>query len=320
MRIQLITPAPLRINNGNKITAIRWRRILSQLGHKVTLDQSYNTNPCDILIALHARRSYESIHRFHKLHPERPLIVVLTGTDLYRDIRTNRDAQRALELATRIVPLQRMALAELPKRLHGKTRVIYQSAEPYHLKPPPWDSRHFKVCVIGHLRDEKDPLRAAMAVRGLPPESRIQVLHVGRALDADLEKKARSETRKNPRYRWVGELPHWKTRQILARSHLTIITSRMEGSSNVLSEAIASSVPVLAARISGLMGTLGEFYPGYFRVGDTGKLAALLTKAESDPAYYRLLKNRCRRLSSLVKPVREVQAWRRLLRELERAR
>jgi putative glycosyltransferase (TIGR04348 family) len=320
VRIQLITPAPLRINNGNKVTAVRWLRIFRKLGHTVTLDQSYNTNPCDLLVALHARRSYDSIHRFYALHPERPLIVVLTGTDLYRDIRTNRNAQRSLELATRIVPLQRMALAELPKRLHRKTRVIYQSAEPYRLKPPSWDSRHFKISVIGHLRDEKDPLRTAMAVRGLPPESRIQVLHVGRALDANLEERARTETAKNPRYRWIGELPHWKTRRLLAQSHLTVITSRMEGSSNVLSEAIASSVPVIASRISGLMGTLGKFYPGYFPVGDTGKLAALLTKAESDSAYYRLLKNRCAGLLSLVRPGRELQAWRALLRELEPSR
>ena len=294
--------------------------MLSQLGHQVTLDQSYNTDSCDLLVALHARRSYDSIQRFYEVHPERPLIVVLTGTDLYRDIRSNRNAQRSLELATRIVSLQRMALAELPTRLHRKTRVIYQSAAPYRVKPLSWNSRHFKICVIGHLRNEKDPLRTAMAVRRLPPDSRIQVLHVGRALDANLEKRARAETAKNPRYRWIGELPHWKTRRLLAQSHLAVITSRIEGSSNVLSEAIASSVPVIASRISGLMGTLGKFYPGYFAVGDTRKLAALLTKAESDPAYYRLLKSRCAGLLTLVRPARELRAWRALLRELEPSR
>jgi putative glycosyltransferase (TIGR04348 family) len=316
VKIQLITPAPLGINNGNKITAVRWLRILRQLGHQVALSRSYDGRPCDMLIALHARRSYESIHRFHELHPELPLLVVLTGTDLYRDIRSAPRAQRSLRLATRIVALQRMAFAELPKQLHGKTRVIYQSAEPYRGKPPLWNSRTFRICVIAHLRHEKDPLRTAMAVRRLPPESRIEVLHIGRALDPRLEKRARAEAANNGRYHWLGELPHRQTRRMLARSHLAVITSRMEGSSNVLSEAIASSVPVIASKISGLMGTLGRDFPGYFPLGDTGALAALLEKTESDRGFYRLLKKACSRLSPVVKPAREVQAWRSLLREL----
>ena len=93
MRIQLITPAPLRLNNGNKITALRWARILRLLGHKVKVQQFYDGARCDLLIALHARRSYPSIEEFHRLHPGLPLIVVLTGTDLYRDIRTDPNAQ-----------------------------------------------------------------------------------------------------------------------------------------------------------------------------------------------------------------------------------
>lgn len=316
MNIQLITPAPPRFNNGNKITAVRWVRILKQLGHKVTLDQSYNGKRCDILIALHARRSHESIRRFHEIRPGLPLIVVLTGTDLYRDIRNNPRARRSLELATRIVALQTMAFAELPEPLHAKTRVIYQSAEPIGLKAPSWNAPTFKVCLIGHLRQEKDPLRAAMAAGRLRSESRIEVTHIGRALDERLKTRALREAKRNRRYRWIGELPHRKTRKILAQSHLAVITSHIEGSSNVLSEAIASSVPVIASRISGLIGTLGKRYPGYFPAGDTGKLTELLTKAESDRAFYSLLKHACARLKPLVNSTREARAWRSLLREL----
>ena len=192
MRIQLITPAPLRLNNGNKITALRWARILRQLGHQVIVRQSYDGARCDLLIALHARRSYPSIEKFHRLHPELPLFVVLTGTDLYRDIRSDGNAKRSLELATRLVALQKMALIELPRHLHAKTRVIYQSAEPYRARTNS-KKRTFEVCLIGHLREEKDPLRAALAARRLPPESRIRVVHLGLALDPRLEKQARAE-------------------------------------------------------------------------------------------------------------------------------
>ena len=163
MKIQLITPVPPQFNNGNKITAVRVSRILRRLGHKVTVESRYNGKPCDLLIALHARRSQRSIRKFRQAHPDLPLVVVLTGTDLYRDIKNDPDAQRSLELASRLVVLQKLALNEMPKHLHSKTRVIYQSAEPYPVQPTR-TNESFRVCVVGHLRGEKDPLRTAMAL------------------------------------------------------------------------------------------------------------------------------------------------------------
>lgn len=315
MNIQLVTPAPLKINNGNKITAVRWAGILKKLGHRVRVAQTYDGRRCDVLIALHARRSYDSIRRFHDSHPDLPLIVVLTGTDVYRDIHEDTEAQRSLELATKLVALQKMALRELPKRFHKKTHVIYQSAESFRGKRPS-RSGIFKVCVVGHLREEKDPLRTAVAVRDLPATSRIQVTHVGQALDKNLGQEATEEAARNPRYRWIGQLSHRKTRERLARSHLVCITSRMEGSSNVLSEALASGVPVVASKISGLMGTLGNRFTGYFPVGNTENLRKLLLRAERDRLFYRALERQCRNLAHLVKTKRELDAWRRLLKEI----
>lgn len=316
MKIRLITPYLASARNGNSETALRWKRILQQLGHRVTLEQHYDGGPCDLMIALHARRSFESIRLFRELHPDLPLIVTLTGTDLYRDIRTDANAQKSLELANRLIVLQSMGPAELPKRFRPKSRVIYQSA-PRLNGHPPGTRTGFKVCVVGHLRPEKDPLRTAIAARQLPPSSRVRVLHIGRPLTKEMAKQVRAEAARNPRFRWLGELPHWKTRRTLASSHLLSLTSRMEGSSNVLSEAIASSVPVIASKISGLVGTLGKNYPGYFTAGDTGQLARLLRKAESNPKFYRRLKLRCSRLLPLVDPKRERSAWQQLLAELK---
>lgn len=315
VNIQLVTPAPLKINNGNKITALRWAAILKQLGHRVRVTQSYDGKRCDALIALHARRSYDSIRRFHVSHPELPLIVVLTGTDVYRDIHEDGEARRSLELATKLVALQRMAPRELPQRLRKKTAVIYQSAEPVQAKTAK-RNKVFKVCVVAHLRDEKDPLRTAVAVRKLPADSRIEVIHIGQALDKKLGRDAKAETALNPRYRWIGQLSHRKTRAQLARSDLVCITSKMEGSSNVLSEALASGVPVLASKISGLIGTLGGQFPGYYPVGNTAKLRSLLLRAERSGEFYKALKRRCRELAQLVKPARELAAWRRLVKAI----
>lgn len=316
MRIQLITPAPAHTLNGNRVTAVRWARILRQLGHRIAMERRYDGQRCDLMIALHARRSFDSIRRFRNEQPDLPLIVVLTGTDLYRDILTNSHAQESLELATRLIILQPMGMAELPRQLQSKTRVIYQSAERVDGKVT-WAKRVFRVCVIGHFRPEKDPFRTALAARQLPATSRVRVLHIGRGLSDIMKRRARHEEERNPRYRWLGELPHWKTRRLLAMSHLLVLTSRIEGSSNVLSEAIASSVPVIASRISGLIGTLGEGYPGYFPVGDTSALAHLLLKAESDPQFYDGLKAYCARLLPLVDPERERASWQQLLAELK---
>src|SRR5438445_10097030 len=99
MKIRLITPAPAHSRKGNRVTALRWAKLLRQLGHRVSIEECYESGSCDLLVALHARRSYDSAARFRQEHPELPLVVALTGTDLYQDIRTSCQAQEALEMA-----------------------------------------------------------------------------------------------------------------------------------------------------------------------------------------------------------------------------
>jgi putative glycosyltransferase (TIGR04348 family) len=267
------------------------------------------------MLALHARRSYPAIDQFHRLHPTRPLIVALTGTDLYGDIKTSAEAQQSLELATRLIVLQPKGIEELPPHLHAKTHVIYQSLVGPK-RPPEKSKKTFDVCVLGHLREVKDPFRTALASRLLPAASRIRIRHAGKALSPDMEAKARAEVEANPRYHWLGELPRWRARQVLARSHILVLSSVMEGGANVISEALAVPVPILASRISGSIGLLGEDYPGYFPVGDTQALARLLDKVERDAGFYHKLDTWCRRLAPLVHPDRERESWRQLLADL----
>jgi glycosyltransferase involved in cell wall biosynthesis len=207
---------------------------------------------------------------------------------------------------------------ELPKHLRPKARVVYQS-----VPTPTFRARRradvFEVCVLGHLRPVKDPFRTAEAARLLPPSSRVRVLHLGAALSADMAKRARAEEAANPRYRWLGERPRWQALRTLARCRLLSLTSELEGGANVISEALAVSVPVVSSRIAGSVGLLGEDYPGYFPFGDTKALAALLRRAETDAPFYRELTTRCRRLRVLFRPARERHAWARLLQELRPA-
>jgi glycosyltransferase involved in cell wall biosynthesis len=106
--------------------------------------------------------------------------------------------------------------------------------------------------------------------------------------------------------------------QILARCRLLILTSELEGGANVISEALALSVPVLASRIAGSVGLLGRDYPGYFPFGDTAALARSIERAETDPRFYQILRRWCTGLRRLVDPACEQQRWRDLLRELQR--
>ncbi len=315
MQICLITPAPGRSRGGNRVTALRWARILRGLGHHVTVDVEYRDRPCDVLVALHARRSFLSIERFRRLHSDRPLVLALTGTDLYGDLRTDPQARQSLELASRLVVLQPMGIEELPEHIRDKTSVIYQSAVRAP-EPRPPKAEVFEVCVLSHLRPVKDPLRAAAAARLLPTSSRVQIVHAGAALSPEMEAAARAEMASNPRYRWLGELPRWKALRVLARSRALVLSSHMEGGANVVSEAIAAGVPVLASRISGSIGLLGPKYQGYFPVGDAQALADLLSRAETDSNFYEILKTWCVALRPLMDPTRERESWARLLRDV----
>ena len=316
MKITIVTPAPAQSRKGNRITALRWARILRELGHRVTIQTELKAGRSDLLVALHARRSHKAIARFRRLQSNEPLVVALTGTDLFNDIHHSRVAQRSLELATRLIVLQKMGVTELPRRLRHKVVVIHQSVQKPRvgatLRPSP-HTRTFDACVVGHLRSGKDPFRAALAARHVPAASRLRVLHLGAALSGKMADRAKAEQEANPRYRWLGELPRWKVLRILARARLCVLTSRMEGGANVISEAIALSVPIISTRIPGSIGILGRGYPGYFSAGDTKALSSLLSRAETDPAFYGKLWVWGRRLRPLVDPARERMSWAELL-------
>lgn len=314
MDIVLITPAGPRSRYGNRNTAMRWAGFLRELGHRVALCVTWDGSPAQLMIALHARRSHDSLARFRAAFPDRPLVLVLTGTDLYRDIHVDAAARGSLQLADRLVVLQEMGARELSPALRRKTSVIYQSARQLPRTEPL--KSYFEVVVSGHLREEKDPFRAAAALHLLPRESRIRITHVGGAMTEAMAREARSWMQQEPRYRWLGERPHWEAVRFIARSRVMVISSRMEGGANVVCEALAADVPVIASRISGNIGMLGRGYSGYFAAGNERALARRLGRAESNPIFLRELQNQVAERRYLVHPRREKSALARLLADL----
>jgi putative glycosyltransferase (TIGR04348 family) len=319
VKISLITPISKQSRAGNGVTARRWARLLRELGHEVRVARDYRDEPADLMIALHAWRSAASIERFRTQHPEAPLVVALTGTDIYHYAETDSATTfRSLDLADALVGLHDLVRDSLPREHLRKLTIIRQSATALARRPPL--QRVFEIIVIGHLREEKDPLRAAAAARLLPASSRIRVVHLGGAYNRQWDKRARREMAENPRYRWLGDVPGHAVRRALARASLMVLSSIMEGGANVLSEAIVAGVPILASAIPGSIGLLGRDYHGYFPVGDTASLARLMRRAENDPAFRIALERHCAKRSPLFAPERERQAWRGLLARLVPAR
>ncbi|MDI1283212.1 MAG: selenoneine biosynthesis selenosugar synthase SenB [Reyranella sp.] len=313
MRIVLITPTGPTSRTGNRVAASRWARILRRLGHRVRIAAEYDGRPADLMVAVHAWRSAAAIERFKAEFPERPVILQLSGTDIYHYIDSDPvPTLRSMELADRLVALNDLARRIVPRRFRSRLSVIHQSAArlPHPRRP---SARAVIVSVIGHLRDVKDPLRAAEAARLLPAESRVRIEQAGRAYTPEWAARAEAEMKANPRYFWRGDVPGAAVRRLLARSHAMVISSLSEGGANVISEAAAAAVPVLASRIDGNVGLLGADYPGYFPVGDTEALARLLRKLEDEPRFVARLSKALARRAPLFRPARESAAWRRLL-------
>lgn len=269
---------------------------------------------CDLLIALHARRSAPAIRAFRARRPRGGLLLALTGTDVYRDIHEDASAQASLALADRLVVLQPRALEELTPALRARTSVLYQSAPA--LAPGRRYASRFDIVQVGHLRAEKDPFTPITALRHLPAASRIRLTQIGSALDPDLRGLMDVMLREEPRLAWLGMLDHARTRQRLKRAHLMVLASRMEGGAHVIIEAVTSGVPVIASRVSGNVGMLGEDYAGYFEFGDAEGCARLMRRAETEPTFLVRLMRQCDRRRPLFAPAREAAALRALVARL----
>jgi glycosyltransferase involved in cell wall biosynthesis len=258
----------------------------------------------DMLLALHAYKSAEFVAAFHKEFPNRPIVVVLTGTDVYGPRLRSRRTMNALAVAGAIVTLQPLAIERLPKPLRAKAVSVVQSAQRVTVKRKKRQGAPTRLCVIGHLRREKDPLRAAYALRYLK-DVNVEVLQAGGVLDPRYVPRVKSVEARDARYRYLGELSRARALRLLASCDALVLSSRSEGGANVASEAIANGVPVLASRIDGNVGILGERYAAYYATGSTRGLAALIDRFIRDPKFVQKLQRQIRALEPLVRAERE---------------
>ena len=234
LTLALITPAGRGSHAGNRATATRWAGLLRELGCRVRVigpeaapaGCRFDGKSPDLVMALHAWRSHGANLACRQAFPGCPLVVVLTGTDVYRFQHSHPDAfLESLAAADALIGLHDGLDEDLPSRVLPRLHVVHQSALPLPPGAPRPGRRQLDVLVVGHLREEKDPLRAALAVRDLPADSRLRVIQLGGAHDETWAQAARDEMAANPRYRWLGDLPRWRVRQWMARARLMVISS-----------------------------------------------------------------------------------------------
>jgi putative glycosyltransferase (TIGR04348 family) len=309
----IVTPALASANNGNWQTAWRWTRMLRAV-YRVELTDRWSGGDEALMIALHARRSAASIAQWRAVHPERPLLVVLTGTDLYRDIQFDDAARQSLESADALVVLNERGALALPERLRHKTHVVLQSCSAR--APCVRTSRHLRVLMVGHLREEKDPATLWRAVRRLSARTDIRFDHIGAALDPALGDEARALAHACPQFRWLGALAHEDVRRRIQSAHVLVHASRMEGGAHVVIEAIRSGTPVLASRIDGNVGLLGPDYEGLFEPGDDAALADWIVRSREHPDLLARLRLQLAPRVPLFAPEAEQASLRRLVEDL----
>jgi putative glycosyltransferase (TIGR04348 family) len=321
--VAIVSPALADANNGNWQTARRWQHMLAGTHPTriVTAWPDAYAGADAVMVALHARRSADPIAAWAAARGPHGLAVVLTGTDLYRDIATDPAAQRSLEVANVLVVLQALGPDALPDRVRPKARVIYQSTTPRQSVPKPL--RHLRALMVGHLRDEKDPRTLMAAAQLLRDDARVRIDHIGAPLDPKLGDAARATMAVCPHYRWLDSQPHEATRRRIQRAHLLVHASRMEGGAHVVMEAVCAGTPVLASRIPGNVGMLGNDYAGYFAPGDAAGLAALLSEAQRTQGQPRgllaRLATQCAQRAPLFAPAAEQQALLDLVAHLRKS-
>jgi len=283
MEVFILTPtSPIR-STGNRGTAYQWASMLEKSGYSVAVGSELPEPLPDLLVVLHAGKCHDAAIEFKRRHPSGKLIVGLTGTDIYP--APGEAALESMRFADALIALQSQAPEQIPIELRKKTHVIVQSAEQI-ISGTEKNADGFRVCVVGHLRNVKDPLLTAKAARLLPAESKIQVFHAGGILEPEYEALVESEMAENPRYHWLGEQSPEETSRLLATSQLMVLSSHSEGGGRVVGEAIVHGTPVLSTRIDGIVGLLGEDYPGFYPVGDAESLATLLQRCETDHEFF----------------------------------
>lgn len=323
IEVLIHSPFARQASQGNSVTADRLEKILTESGLGVLMEaEFYRGGDAACLIALNARRSADAVAAYKSGHPGKPVVVILTGTDI-NHVEVEDPAsptRRTMDLADVLVVLHEAELQSVPGYLRGKCRVIHPSVILPGGIPHRPDAergkgadRSFQVMMAGNLRVEKNPRLAVDACRLLCGHPGIAVASYGDAT-GDMAKEMRCASAELSNFEWAGKVEHTVLLQKMERADLLLNTSTEEGGANAICEAISLGLPVVASRIRGNIGMLGDGYAGFFPSGDARALADLLLRCASDGVFYGKLKSQIAARAPLFAYATEASAWTELVR------
>jgi glycosyltransferase involved in cell wall biosynthesis len=317
MKVLVTTPYARDSLQGNTVTAKRVVSILLETG----LDASVISNDdkveyADVIIALHARKSAHFIDDFLALNPAGKVIVYLTGTDLYHDIPNGcQICERSMSLADVLVVSHELTLNALPEKYRKKAMSVHKSIQlPDFLGEEKIEIDPNLFTIIGHLRAVKQPFMAVESMQLLEDSVRVKLVLLGNEIDEDSGEIARSWEAIDSRFQWLGGVEYLQALQWMRRSVATINTSLIEGGANSVGESIMLGVPVLATRIEGNIGMLGEDYAGYFSAESKQELADIMQRVISDADFLAMLREQVRVRKKKFTRENEKQDWMNVLK------
>lgn len=308
MSIIISSAYSLDSQKGNSITARRISSLLGKAGQNARAICDEQLPACDTLIALHATKTLHHSRRFKRDNPQGNLIIYLTGTDLYRELPAgNPDFFEALELADYLVVSQSISLSSIPVIYQHKARVVTASVELPEITSiatPPQPS----LALVGHLRAVKNPFLLTHAL-ALLPDLDIHAYSIGESREEEMSATARKWEQREERYRWLGNLPHSDALGWMQQVTATLNTSHLEGGANSIAESIVLGTPVLASRIEGNLGMLGDDYAGYFTPNSPTELANLIHRTVTDPAFLAQLQQQVKARQANFSTEQETAGW-----------
>jgi glycosyltransferase involved in cell wall biosynthesis len=313
--VALIVPPGLPRTAGNWVTAMRLAEGLRGLGWRVEVyDAAAVPVPSGrptVHHALHALHAAPSALRVARRGVD-PVVVTLTGTDLaggerLAEVLAACDAVVAFSPgtpgATDIIP---PGVVPLPGR-RRRREFGWRRGEVAFLLPAglrevkrPW----FALPPLARLRAAGLPVRLAIAgpVREAAAAARLQQAMAGAGAWAS----------------YLGELPRGRMGDLYRSADVVLNTSRSEGLSNAVLEAMALGRPVLAADIPGNRAAVRHGRDGLlFPPEDEAAFAELARHLAADPGLRRRLgRAAARRAARTFSPGAEARAHARLYERL----
>ncbi len=280
--IKIYSPSRDSAVTGNYVTSKRYAYHLQNLGYRVFVyngfEEKVNVEGVRCAFVLHAEKGSHVIKELAAKNV--PVVLVLTGTDLYRDIISTKNSKkercfRSIQLASAIVVLHENAVSDLLKVVsfpRERIFVVLQSVVDFKKRTFLFKKKnHYKILLLSNIRKEKGIIVAISGFlefqKNIDARTKFTLDHIGGVLDQGYFKKITNLLEGVKSVSFLGSIEKDKLQTMLASYDLLLHSSFIEGGSLVIQEAQNAGLPIIASDISCHAALLGSAYVGLHSVG-----------------------------------------------------